>query len=73
MAGFFDDFGRQIARAWVQQRLAIPAKDRDEVAARTAQYTEDGEPLTVEEIDAADKAIIDYVEGRIEGTLAHKK
>lgn len=49
----------------IQQRAIIPAKDLSKVAADTANYTSDGEPLTADAVKAADLAIIKYVIARI--------
>ena len=58
---FLDDMANVI----IKSRLVIPHKDLPAVAADTANYTADGEPLTVEQMQAADMAVIDYVLKRI--------
>lgn len=50
----------------LQSRATIPAADQALVAADTALYTPDGQPLSVEQLMAADRAILDYVAHRIQ-------
>ncbi len=60
--GLFDGLFNHL----IQARATIPVHDLAAVAADTAQYTPDGQPLSVSQVKAADLAIIDYVIGKIE-------
>lgn len=53
------------AESALAPRLDIPAADLAEVAADTANYTANGVALTTDQVQAADKAIIDYVANRL--------